>query len=80
MVPLPAWKRRWNEGAVRRARALLAFKAMVGTAVSLAISVLGATLIAYGVWSVYNPAGYLVAGVLVFVLQWSHEKDREGSG
>lgn len=53
---------------------------MVGTAVSLAISVLGATLIAYGVWSVYNPAGYLVAGVLVFVLQWSHEKDREGSG
>lgn len=53
---------------------------MVGTLASLAVSVLGATLIAYGVWSVYAPAGYLTAGVLVFALQWSHEKDREGSG
>lgn len=50
---------------------------MVGTLVSLVISVLGATLIAYGVWTVYAPAGFVVAGVSVFALQWSHEKDRE---
>lgn len=51
---------------------------MVGTLVSLVIAVLGATLIAYGVYSVYPPAGLVVAGVLVWVLQWSHEKDKEG--
>lgn len=50
---------------------------MVGTLVSLAVSVLGATLVAYGVWTVYPPAGYVVAGIAVFALQWSHEKDRE---
>lgn len=50
---------------------------MVGTLASLAISVLGATLVAFGVYRVYAPAGLVVAGVLVFALQWSHEKDRE---
>jgi len=25
---------------------------------------------------VYPPAGFLVAGVLVWVLQWSYERDR----
>lgn len=33
-------------------------------------------LISYGVYSVYPPAGLLVAGVLVWVLQWSYERDR----
>lgn len=78
LKPLPVWRQRWNASASRRRKALIAFKAMVGTLVSLAIAVLGATLIAYGVWAVYPPAGFTVAGVLVWVLQWSHEKDKEG--
>lgn len=43
---------------------------------TIAISVLGATLISYGVWSVYRPGGYIVAGTLIWVLQWSHEQDK----
>lgn len=50
---------------------------MVATLVSLAVSVVGATLVAYGVWSMHAPSGFIVGGVLVYLLQWSHEKDRE---
>lgn len=74
--PLPTWKRRWRESASRRREALAAFKTLVGTLVTLAVSVLGATLVALGVYSIYAPAGLIVGGVLVWALQWSHEKDR----
>jgi hypothetical protein len=77
LIPLPLWRQRWRAAAGRREKHLLAFKAMVGTLLSLAVSCAGATLVAYGVWSVYQPAGYVVAGALVWALQWSHEKDRE---
>lgn len=77
LTPLPLWKQRWRAGAVRRREALVAFKAMVATLVSLAVSVVGATLVAYGVWSMHAPSGFIVGGVLVYLLQWSHEKDRE---
>lgn len=77
LTPLPTRVQWWRSTAGRRQKALLAFKVMVGTLVSLAVSMLGATLISFGVYSVYRPAGLIVAGVLVFVLQWSHEKDRE---
>lgn len=50
---------------------------MVGTLVSLAISVLGATLIAYGVYTMHAPSGLITGGILVYALQWSYEKDRE---
>lgn len=40
----------------------------------------GATLISYGVWSVYAPAGYVVAGVLVWAIQWNYgEEESDGS-
>lgn len=50
---------------------------MVATLVSLAVSVLGATLVAYGVYSMHAPSGLITGGILVYLLQWSHEKDRE---
>lgn len=77
LKPLPRHVQWWRRTASRRREALVAFKAMVGTLASLAVSVVGATLVAYGVWSVYAPAGYVMGGMLVFALQWSHEKDRE---
>jgi len=55
-------------------------KSVVAALVTLVISVLGATLISLGVYSVYHPAGLIVAGLLVWVLQWSHEKDKGGKG
>jgi hypothetical protein len=45
---------------------------------TLAISVLGATLISYGVWLVYVPAGFVTGGFMAWLLLWSNEKDRRG--
>lgn len=50
---------------------------MVGTFVSLAVSCAGATLVAYGVWTMHHPTGLIIGGIAVYLLQWSHEKDRE---
>lgn len=77
LKPLPARVQWWRRTAGRRQNALIAFKAMVATLVSLAVSVVGATLVAYGVWTMHAPSGYIVGGILVYALQWSHEKDRE---
>lgn len=40
---------------------------------------LGATLISYGVYQVYPPAGLVVAGLLAWGLQWNYGKE-EGDG
>ncbi len=40
---------------------------------------LGATLISYGVHSVHAPAGYVVAGLLLWAIQWNYGKE-EGDG
>lgn len=77
LTPLPARVQWWRRTASRRREALVAFKAMVVTLVGLTVSVVGATLVAYGVWSMHAPSGFIVGGVLVYLLQWSHEKDRE---
>lgn len=77
LKPLPSHVQWWRSTAGRRRNALIAFKAMVATLVSLAVSVVGATLVAYGVWCMHAPSGFITGGVLVYLLQWSHEKDRE---
>lgn len=45
---------------------------------TLAISVLGATLVGYGVWMIYAPAGFIVGGIMLWVLQWNYGKDVTG--
>lgn len=78
LTPLPKRVQWWRKSKNRRQAALTTLKNTTARALTLAISVAGAILISYGVYSVYPPAGYLVAGVLVWVLQWSHERDRSG--
>lgn len=76
--PLPKRVQWWRKSRNRRQAALTTFKNTTARALSLVISLGGAILISYGVYSVYPPAGYLVAGVLVWVLQWSDKRDRSG--
>lgn len=76
LKPLPRHVQWWRKSKNRRRAALTTFKNATARALTLAISVAGAMLISYGVYSVYPPAGLLVAGVLVWVLQWSYERDR----
>lgn len=43
---------------------------------TLAISTAGATLISYGVYRIYEPAGYIAGGFMCWLLLWSHERDK----
>ena len=87
LTPLPNWKRRrlelvawWRRTRNQRQRAYKSFKTTALRALTLAISVLGGILISYGVWQTYAPAGYVVGGALCWVLQWSHEQDKQRGG
>jgi Flp pilus assembly protein TadB len=77
LEPLPRRVQWWRRTADRRRSAGVTLKTIALTLLTLAISMLGATLISLGVYSVYHPAGLVVGGVLVWVLQWSHERDKE---
>jgi hypothetical protein len=77
--PQPAWKRNQAELVAwlrrsrdRRQRALKNLKTAGRRALTLAISLVGATLVSYGAWMIYAPAGYLVAGGLLWVIQWNY--------
>ncbi len=83
LTPLPKWRQRWNRaranwrgGRNRRREVYAAFKPMVEKAVTLAISTGGATLVSYGVWSVHHSAGYIVGGMLLWVIQWNYGGER----
>lgn len=41
-----------------------------------ALNYAGAALVAYGAWTITEPAGYIVGGILAWVLSWSSEMDR----
>lgn len=77
--PLPKWKQRraalvawWRRSRDRR-RALAGNLKKAGRrGLTLAISVLGATLVSYGVWSIYAPVGYIAAGLLLWAIQWNY--------
>lgn len=36
-------------------------------------------LVAYGLWDVYAPAGYVTGGILLWAIQWNYG-DKEGQG
>lgn len=76
-TPLPVYVQWWRRTKDRRRRAWETFKVTAERTVVLAVSVLGAILISYGVRQVYTPAGYVVGGVMCWLLLWSREKDKE---
>lgn len=76
LKPLPKRVQWWRRTRKAREQAYTTFKTRALKLLTLAISVLGATLISYGVYQVYAPAGYVVAGMLCWVLLWSHEMDK----
>lgn len=76
MKPLPAWQQWWRRTRKQRQGVYATLKIVGAKVVTLAISVSGATLVSFGVWQVFAPAGYVVGGVLIWVLQWSHEQDK----
>lgn len=83
LKPLPTYKQYalhagalWRRKRIARQIAYKSFKLQVAKLLTLAISVVGATLISYGVYDVYAPAGYVVGGIMCWLLLWSHEKDR----
>lgn len=82
LTPLPRWqqKRRalvawWHRTRDRRRAAYRTFKSGAASALTLAISVVGAILISAGVYQMYAPAGYVVGGFMCWLLLWSHEQD-----
>ena len=79
LTPLPRWLQLWRSTRNRRRAALVAFKSAVAALTVLAVSVLGAILVSYGVFQVYAPAGYVTGGLMCWLLLWSHEKDKGGS-
>ena len=76
--PLPRRVQYWRRTRERRQQAFRTFKITASKALTLAISVLGAILISFGVWSIYAPAGYIVGGFICWMLLWSHEQDKGG--
>ena len=84
--PLPRWKQRraalvawWHRSRDQRRTALHTLRKTGRRALTLAISVLGAILISYGVYTVHASAGYVTAGLLLWAVQWNHGKE-EGDG
>lgn len=76
LKPLPKRVQWWRRTQDRRQRAYMTIKATSAKALTLAISVLGGILISYGVWTAYPPAGYVVGGIICWLLLWSHELDK----
>ena len=72
LKPLPRRVQWWRETRDRRQHAYTSFKTAGRRALTLAISLLGATLVGYGVWMIYAPLGYIVGGSLLWVLQWNY--------
>lgn len=77
--PLPKWKQHrarlvawWRRSRDQRRNAYTSLKKAGRKGLTLAISVVGATLVSYGVWSVHHPAGYVTAGVLLWAVQWNY--------
>ncbi len=84
LTPLPYWKQRvnagrgaWRRGKAARAKAYTSLKVVGQKLLTLAISVVGAILISMGAHQIYAPSGFIVGGILCWVLLWSAEKDKE---
>ena len=86
LTPLPRWKQRraavvawWRRSRNRRQEHYRNLTNAARVGLTLAISMLGAMLVSYGVWSIYAPAGFMAAGVLLWAVQWNYG-DKEGEG
>jgi len=86
LTPLPRWRQHraalvawWRRSKNQRQRALKDLRKAGRRGLTLAISVVGAILVAYGAWSVYAPAGWIIAGCLLWAVQWNYGDER-GSG
>lgn len=79
LTPLPRHVQFWRRTKNQRHAALKTLKSTAAALLVLAVSVLGAILVSYGVWQVYAPAGYVTGGLMCWLLLWSHEKDKGGS-
>jgi len=84
--PLPKWQQRrralvawWRRSRDRRQTAYRNLKKAARKGLTLAISVVGATLVSYAAWSVYAPAGYAIGGLLIWAIQWNYgDKEEQG--
>lgn len=83
--PLPKWEQRrrslvawWHRSRDRRRTAAKSLKSMGRRALTLAISLLGAMLVSYGVWQVYAPAGFVTGGILLWAVQWNYGEGGKG--
>ncbi len=81
--PQPRWCRArdrmvawWRRSRNSRRNAYTNLKKAGRRGLTLAISVLGATLVSYGVWSVHHPTGYIIAGALLWAIQWNYGDER----
>lgn len=86
LTPLPRWKQRqhalvaaWRRSKDRRSKAYQTLKKAGRRGLTLVVSVVGATLVSYGVWSLHSSAGYVVAGLLLWAIQWNYGEE-EGDG
>lgn len=77
--PLPKWQQRrrslvawWRRSRDQRRTALRTLRKKGRRALTLAISMLGAILVSYGVHQVYAPAGFVTAGLLLWAIQWNY--------
>lgn len=83
LTPQPKWRQHrdraraaWRRGRDRRRIRYTALRKAGRRGLAVAISLAGAMLVAYGAWSVYRPAGFALAGVLLWALQWNHGEER----
>lgn len=83
LTPLPVWRQHvarlaaaWRRSKDRRHRACGTLVSAGIMLLTLAISTAGATLISYGVYRIYEPAGYIAGGFMCWLLLWSHERDK----
>ncbi len=83
LTPLPKWKQHrarmvawWRQSRDRRRTGLKNLKNAGRKGLTLAISVLGAILVSYGVWTIYSPAGFVTAGLLLWAIQWNYGDER----
>lgn len=83
LTPLPRWRQtvsrwshKWKKGRGARSKAYRYLKIIGARLLTLAISMLGAILISFGVYQIYAPAGFIAGGILCWVLLWSEEQDR----
>lgn len=78
LIPLPVWRQKlaryrdqWRRSKDRRHRAWVTLQSAVTLALTLAFTLGGATLISFGVYRMYAPAGYITGGIMCWLLQWA---------